>query len=111
MTRAADYNRRIQILRAVKSENAFGEAVATTWAAIGPPLPAKVEFGNGNERRAAAALGAVQPAVFRVRRSAFAQSVTPRDRISLGGQVFGISAVIDHGALGAVEFTASAESI
>lgn len=111
MRPAAEYDRRIQFLRATKSENTFGEPAVTGWAALGDPVPAKVGFGTGMERREASALGAVQTATFRTRRSALARSVTKRDRFIFAGATYGITAIADFGRGEDIEFTGKAETV
>jgi hypothetical protein len=70
-----------------------------------------VLFGNGSERREAAAAGGVQTAMFRCLSNTSLRSVTRRDRIVFEGVQWGISAISQVGAQGhEIEFTATVRS-
>lgn len=99
------FDRRVQFRLLASVRNGMG-IEQESWT-DGPSAWALVTFGTGQERRAAGASEAAQPATFRVRSCAALRAVTRRDRIAFDGDEWGITSIAPVGAQGGeIEFTA-----
>ena len=85
-------------------ENAFGEPAAG-WATHASAR-AKVLYGKGIERRAAAIEGVDQPATFLVRATAKTRAVNVKDRIVFDGSIWDITNSTPSGSTD-IELTAT----
>lgn len=105
MTGSGKRDRRIVVQRDMAgSENEFGEPVEG-WAQT-HRFMAKVVYGRGEERRAAAFKGGSQAASFRVLRSARSRAVKVGDRINFDGALWDIESIPEFGRR-ELEFTAT----
>lgn len=104
MKRAGQRYSRIGLYSIVTVENDLGEPVGEGELLIARPM-AMVNYGQGVERREAAANGTTQPATFTVLANTKTRSVTTRDIIRFAGAVW---AVYDIAPLGLreIQFTA-----
>lgn len=89
--KAGEYDKRVVFERDAPSTNGFNERVPA-WAEFARAW-ARVTYGTGQERRAAAQESADAPATFRVRRSAATAALTVRDRIGFEG-IWDISSIV-----------------
>lgn len=82
MTPAGERDQRIRFERATVTRSALGGKAAGSadWAALGSRW-AKLRWGSGAERRAAAVEQATQAATFRVLADSLTRTVTEQDRI------------------------------
>jgi len=96
MTGGGKRDRRIIVERdSAGTENDFGEPVEG-WAKL-HNFMARVVYGKGEERRAAAIEGGSQAASFRVVRSARSRAVKVGDRISFDGALWDIESTPEYG--------------
>lgn len=111
MTPAGRRDTRIRFDRAEVVRDALGrkDDGEESWVPIGGPRMAKVLWGSGSERRAAAVEEAVQPATFRVLADSVTRQVSERDRIVIvrGGLTFDVTGLAPIGR-SEIEFTAVA---
>lgn len=104
MTGAGKRDRLISLQRFTATADDYGEPVET-WAEIGRAWAA-VYFGKGDERRQAAREAGGQAASFVILSTATARSLTIRDRISLGADLWDIVGISPIGRR-EIEFTAT----
>ena len=85
MIRPGSLDKRITFQRFEPQENDFGEPVASGEPDVIGKTWAKVIYGKGSERRAAAAEGNALPATFQVRDSALTRSIDTTMQIAFDG--------------------------
>ena len=109
MTPAGQFNKKIGFERNGAGRSALGGVAAPSWSSLGT-RKAKVLYGTGAERRAAAGEQAVQPATFRVRADSLTLTVTQKDRITLDGLAWDVTGIALVGGPVAqeIEFTTTA---
>ena len=107
---AGQRNAAVQFQRNAAGRSALGGKAAENWQDLGAARLAKVLYGSGAERRAAAGEQAVQAATFRLLADSVTGTVTVRDRISFDGLHWDITSVAPIGgpAPREYEFTATA---
>jgi len=91
MRGAGALKQRIALQRATTTANAFNEPVET-WATFATVFASRRD-ASASETYRAAEIGARISARFTIRRSSDVADVTPRDRLTLGGRSFDITAV------------------
>ena len=108
MTPAGQRNKAIVFQRNAAGRSALGGKAAPSWQALGASRLAKVLYGSGAERRAAAGEQAVQAATFRMLADSLTRSVTVMDRIAFDGLAWDITNIAPIGGPSAteIEFTA-----
>lgn len=91
--RAGELNRRVTILRGGPDVD---DGYTTKPGGFAPlaTVRARVTYGTGVERRAAAQEQASAPATVRVRKSSVTATVTPQDRLLLDGVEWDISSAV-----------------
>lgn len=92
---AARLTHRVQVLRSVRTNT--GAGVTTRFENDGSPVWAARDADAAAEGVAAAQVQATISAVFMVRASSFTRSITAKDRISAGTEVFDIVGVKPRG--------------
>lgn len=92
---AGDLDKRIRIEIADVSESALGGEVET-WRLLGHRW-ARVRFGKAEERRAAAAEGSSQTALFVIRKDRLTGALQTRDRVTWGGWIWDIEGAVPFG--------------
>lgn len=109
MTGAGELNQTIGFERNTAGRTAMGGAAAPSWTPLGS-RKAKILYGTGAERRAAAGEQAVQPATFRVRADTLTKSITQKDRITVDGLAWDITSIAPIGGPSPtfIDFTAMA---
>lgn len=102
---AGERDRKVAFYRpGTATENGFGEPIAGAPVLIGYAW-ARVFYGKGAERRAAAIEGASQPATFNVLTSAAMRSVNTACTINFDGFDWEITGIAPQGR-GEIDFTA-----
>ena len=96
MLTAGKRDRRITFARVATARGALGVVEQGGWTALGSRW-ARVLYGNGAERRAAAVEGAVQPATFRTLADGLTRTITVADRIEYAGLAFDIVSIAPIG--------------
>jgi head-tail adaptor len=99
-------DRRVQFLRATLTDDGFGQVA--TFANHGQPVPAERRDISDGERWRAGETQATLMTRFRVRWSAFAAGITPKDRLTTEGQTFDIVGIKQLDRRRALEITAAA---
>ena len=103
--RAGELDRRIGILRATTTQDAFNAAIET-WSEVLSVWASKEDVSDG-ERFRAGGLSASRLTRFQVRWSAAANEITPKDRISFDGLLYDILAVKELDRRNGIEITAA----
>jgi head-tail adaptor len=96
MIRAGSLDKRIMFQWMETRENEFGEPVAHAPQVLGKTW-AKVIYGKGSERRAAAVEGSALPATFQVRDSALSRSIDTSMQIAFDGANWDIESNVPWG--------------
>jgi head-tail adaptor len=91
MEAAVNLDRRVQFRRKGLTNDGFG--FAEWWENVGDPIPAHKEDVSDGERWRAGEVAAHITTRFVIRWSAFAESITPADRLVFEGREFDISGV------------------
>lgn len=104
--RAGELDRRIGILRATATADAFNAPVET-WSEVLQLWAAKRDVSDG-ERFRAGAMSAERMTRFQIRWSNAANTITPMDRVKFDGLVYDILAVKELERREGIEITASA---
>ncbi|WP_408585920.1 head-tail adaptor protein [Novosphingobium sp.] len=109
-TPAGQRNKAVVFERNSGGRSALGGKAQPNWQPLGPARLAKVLYGSGAERRAAAGEQAVQAATVRVLADVLTRSVAVRDRITFDGLAWDITgvALIGGPVASEIEFTATA---
>jgi SPP1 family predicted phage head-tail adaptor len=92
VTNSRERNRKVLFQRDTPTTDDYGGEVSA-WKDLGSEW-AKVTFGTGQERRAAAQEQATLTATFEVPRNSKTATLTPKDRIQLDGSVWDITSVV-----------------
>lgn len=103
-TPRGQFDRRVRFERATVGRSGLGVEQHASWSLIELAW-AKILYGKGEERRGAAAEGAVMTATFRVLTSAKLRTVTEENRILYGTEAWNITSVAPIGR-NEIEFTA-----
>lgn len=108
MTPAGRRDTRVEFQRAAPARSALGGKTAGSgdWATLGSRL-AKVLFGTGAERRAAAVEEGTQAATFRMIADSLTRSITIGDRVLCRGLTFDLTGIAPIGST-EIEFTGTA---
>ncbi|MWP39967.1 head-tail adaptor protein [Rhodobacter sphaeroides] len=93
--RAPRFDRRVQIQRARLADDGF--ASLEVWADHGPPLWAARADLSDSERWSAGEVAASVTTRFTLHRTAFARSLTPKDRLLCDGRSFEILGIKESG--------------
>lgn len=101
-------DRRIQFRRKALVSDGFGSA--EVWANHGNPVPASREDISDGERWRAGEVAAHVTTRFMVRWSAFADGITPADRLVLEGREYDIFGVKERDRKRFIEITAAARN-
>lgn len=103
-----NFDRRIQFLRATVTDNGLEQV--ETFAPHGAPVPAAKADVSDAERFRAGEVQAHITTRFKIRSSAFARDISPKDRLICEGRTYDISGIKELDRLRTLEITAAARA-